>query len=243
MADVSDSIQSVKSSIFNQSLTISIPAYNDSQSLVKLVHESQTLCRQLNIDLVMLIVNDGSDDDTLKVANNLAAEYGNIRVVNHERNLGFGESLKKVFMLPKTEWVLFLPGDNQFPVSNLLRFLDMRDDYDFILGFRKERKDTVIRKLYSIFYNWMVSMLSGYKVRDVNSIVFFRSKIFNTIQLKGKSAFVHAEFFIRASKAGFRITEVEVLHQEREFGFGSGGNLRVIAATVRELFLYIAGKI
>lgn len=225
------------------SLTISIPAYNDSLSLAKLVEESQALCRQLSIKFEILIINDGSYDNTLKVANDLAARYGNIKVVNHEKNLGFGETLKKVFMLPKTEWVLFLPGDNQFPVSNLLNFLDLKDNYDYILGFRKERKDTANRKLYSVFYNWVVSILSGYKVRDVNSIVFYRSKIFDAIQLKGKSAFVHAEFFIRASKAGFRITEMEVLHQKREFGFGSGGNLQVIAATVRELFLYIAGKI
>ena len=80
-------------------------------------------------------------------------------------------------------------------------------------------------------------------MRDVNSIVFYRSKIFDTIRLKGNSAFVHAEFFIRTSKAKFRVTEMEVLHQKREFGFGSGGNVKVIAATIKDLFLYIAGKI
>jgi glycosyltransferase involved in cell wall biosynthesis len=226
-----------------QSLTISIPAYNDSQSLIKLVEECQTLCKQLQLDFEMLIINDGSYDDTLKVAQDLANKYGNIKIVSHGKNLGFGETLKKVFMLPKTEWVLFLPGDNQFPVFNLIKFLEMKDNYDYILGFRKERKDTVNRKLYSLFYNRVVSFLSGYKVRDVNSIVFYRSKIFDVIQLKGNSAFVHAEFFIRTSKANFRIAEMEVLHQEREFGFGSGGNLKVAANAFRELFLYLAGKI
>ena len=224
------------------SLTISIPAYNDSQSLVKLVEESEFLCHQLSIPFQILIINDGSDDNTLDMANKLAQKYGNIQVVSHEKNLGFGETLKKVFMLPKTEWVLFLPGDNQFPVSNLLKFLEIKDNYDYILGFRKERKDTANRKLYSLFYNRIVSLLSGYKVKDVNSIVFYRSKIFEAFELKGESAFVHAEFFIRSSKAGFRITEMEVLHQEREFGFGSGGNLRVALNTFKELFLYIGGN-
>ncbi len=233
----------MKDNLTIQSLTISVPAYNDSQSLVKLVEESQNLCKQLNMNFEMLIINDGSHDDTLKVAHDLANKYGNIKIVNHEKNLGFGETLKKVFMLPKTEWVLFLPGDNQFPVSNLLKFLEIKDNYDYILGFRKERKDTANRKLYSLFYNRVVSLLSGYKVKDVNSIVFYRSKIFETLQLRGNSAFVHAEFFIRTSKANFRITEIEVVHQKREFGFGSGGNLRVALNTFKELFLYIAGKI
>ena len=226
-----------------QSLTISIPAYNDSQSLIKLVQESQDLCKKLNLPLEMLIINDGSYDDTLKVAQGLAAEYGNIQIIHHEKNLGFGESLKKVFMVPKTEWVLFLPGDNQFPVINLTRMLEIKNNYDYILGYRKERKDTAHRRLYSFLYNRLVSFLSGYEVRDVNSIVFYRSKIFDTIRLNGSSAFVHAEFFIRTSKSNFRMTEIEVLHQEREFGFGAGGNLNVIVKTIKELFLYIAGKI
>lgn len=225
-----------------QSLTISIPAYNDSRSLVKLVNESEALCRSLNIDFEILIVNDGSYDNTLKVAEDLAVKYGNIQVISHEKNLGFGETLKKVFMLPKTQWVLFLPGDNQFPVSNLLKFLEIKDNYDYILGYRKDRQDSNSRKLYSLFYNWLVCNLSGYQVKDVNSVVFYRSQILNKIQLKGKSAFVHAEFFISASREKFRIAEIEVLHQEREFGFGSGGNFRVMAGTIKELFLYIAKK-
>jgi len=225
-----------------QSLTISVPAYNDSQSLVKLVDEAELLCKQLAIPFQILIINDGSHDNTLKVAQELAKSYGNIQVINHDKNLGFGETLKKVFMLPKTEWVLFLPGDNQFPVSNLLRFLEIKDRYDYIIGFRKDRQDTANRKLYSLVYNWLVSVLSGYHVEDVNSIVFYRSKIFDKIQLTGKSAFVHAEFFIRASKANFRVTETEIFHQEREFGFGSGGNIKVMAGTMKDLFIYMLEK-
>jgi undecaprenyl-phosphate 4-deoxy-4-formamido-L-arabinose transferase len=221
-----------------QSLTISIPAYNDSMSLVKLVDETELLCTQLGIPFQLLIINDGSYDNTLKVARELAHKYGNIEVLSHDKNLGFGETLKKVFMLPETEWVLFLPGDNQFPVSNLHRFLEIKDRYDYMLGFRKERRDKAHRKLYSKVYNQLISFFSGYKVRDVNSIVFYRSKIFDKIQLNGKSAFVHAEFFIRTSRADFRVVEIEIIHQEREFGFGSGGNIRVITATIRDLLLY-----
>lgn len=232
-----------KSSYNIQSLTISIPAYNDGKSLVKLVNESQNLCKELNLPLEILIINDGSSDDTLKVAQGLASIFGNIQVIHHEKNLGFGETLKKVFMTPKTEWVLFLPGDNQFPVSNLAKLLEIKDSFDYILGYRKDRKDALHRKLFSLLYNRLVSLLSGFEVRDVNSIVFYRSQLFDIIQLKGSSAFVHAEFFIRTSKSSFRVAEIEVTHQKREFGFGSGGNIKVIANAIKDMFLYIAGKL
>lgn len=225
-----------------QSLTISIPAYNDSRSLIKLVDEAQSLCSQLSIPFEMLIINDGSFDNTLAVAENLAKKYNNVKIVSHEKNLGFGETLKKVFMIPQTEWVLFLPGDNQFPASNLIKYLEVKDNFDYILGYRKNRKDPVNRKLYSSLYNWLVSTLSGFKVHDVNSIVFYRSSVFEKFILTGTSAFVHAEFFIRTKTAGFRVTEIEVLHQEREFGFGSGGNIPVAFHAIRELFMYFVRK-
>lgn len=183
---------------------------------MKLVEEAQQLCKRLAISFQILIINDGSSDDMLMIAEDFARKYGNVKIIHHETNLGFGATLKQVFMTPKTEWALFLPGDNQFPVSNLIRFLEIKDEYDFILGFRKERKDRTYRKLYSLVYNRVISLISGCKVRDVNSIVFYRTKIFDRIELTGNSAFVHAEFFIRTSKAGFRIQEIEAAH--REFG-------------------------
>lgn len=224
------------------SLTISIPAYNDSASLSRLIEESEALCTSLNINFKLLVVNDGSRDDTLQVALKMKEKYGNISIISHPVNMGFGETLKEVFTKPDTEWVLFLPGDNQFPVANLKRFLPMVNDYDFILGYRKERKDEASRKLYSLIYNKLVSMLFGYKVRDVNSIVFYRTGILKNIQLQGNSAFVHAELFIKVSRAGFRVAEIEIEHKEREFGFGSGGNLKVMLKTTMELFRYFARK-
>jgi len=191
----------------------------------------------------MLIINDGSKDDTLAVAHELAGQYPNITVRTHEKNLGFGTTLNEVFTLPNSEWVLFLPGDNQFPVSNLELFLKIKDDYDFILGYRKNRQDSIRRKFYSIVYNWIISLVAGTLVRDVNSIVFYRSKIMKAVELKSKSAFVHAEFFIKTNRQRQRIRECEVTHKQREFGFGSGGNIKIILCTVAELFLYLLGKI
>lgn len=190
----------------------------------------------------MLIINDGSKDDTLEVAGRLAKQFNNIKVLNHPLNLGFGQTLREVFTLPESEWVLFLPGDNQFPVSNLEYLLTLKDNYDFIIGYRKDRKDDARRKLYSIVYNKTVSLVSGIPVRDVNSIVFYKRQILNNISLKSNSAFIHAELFIKVARSGARIKETEIVHQEREFGFGAGGNFRVIMATIRELFFFLIGK-
>ena len=223
-------------------LTISIPAYDDSLSLVKLVDEAHQVCHRLRIPFDILIINDGSRDRTLEVAYELQSRYKNISIINHEKNLGFGPTLREVFTLPKTEWILFLPGDNQFPASNLETFLPLKDKFDFVLGKRTIRKDSPLRLMYAGFYNKLVSLLSGYHVEDVNGIIFYRTELFKKISFKSRTSFVHAEFFIEANDAGYRVAEVAIEHKEREFGQGSGGRWAVIVPIVLELFGYIAKK-
>jgi len=223
-------------------LTVSIPAYNDEQSLPKLVEETERLLQEKKIDFDILIINDGSQDNTATVARLLAEKYDNIRVVNHKQNLGFGPTLKKVFTLPESEWVIFLPGDNQFPASNIELFLNESDRMDYILGRRRIRKDTALRILYAGFYNLLVSRLSGYAVDDVNGIVCFKKRILDTISLNSKTSFIHAELFLESKRKGFAVKEIDIIHHEREFGRGSGGKWSVIVPTVLELFTYIAKK-
>lgn len=223
-------------------LTVSIPAYNDARSLKKLVDETEVYCSGLNLDFEVLVINDGSSDETFAVAKKLSEQYPNVTVINHERNLGFGPTLREVFTMPVSEWVLFLPGDNQFPIQNLGRFLPLIDQFDFMIGFRKQRRDKVNRKLYSYLYNTLVSMVSGIDVNDVNSIVFFRRSVLQGITLRSNSAFIHAELFVKVARSNFRLIETEVLHLEREFGFGKGGNLKVMLSTLLELLIFTLRK-
>lgn len=222
----------------NKFLTVSIPAYNDEKSLVDLVDSTVKHLNNLKIDHDIFIVNDGSTDTTHKSIELLKNKYNNVYYLKHNKNYGFGTTLREVFSIPKSEWLLFLPGDHQFPITNIDRFLLLKDNFDFILGFRKNRKDNLKRKVYSFLYNKLVSYTSGYDVQDVNSIVFFKTAIIRNTTLESKSAFIHAELYIKALNNGARAIEVEVIHNKRKFGFGAGGNLKVILATGIDLFRY-----
>jgi glycosyltransferase involved in cell wall biosynthesis len=224
-------------------LTISIPAYNDSATLPVLIKEVQLVANELGVRYQILIIDDGSTDNTLAMAQELSAQAANITVISHTSNKGFGYTLKEIFTQPTTKWVLFLPGDNQFPASNLTYLWPLRNEYDFILGYRAKRYDSFQRKLNSWIYNQLLSLLLGTNVKDVNSIVFFRTSFIRHQPFFSSSAFIHAELFIKFLKANARITQVPVIHQPRTFGFGSGGNMRVILNTISDLFAYISGKI
>lgn len=223
-------------------LTISIPAYNDEYSLVKLVDEILFRLKNKGIDYQILIINDGSIDATRHAAEKLAEKHEHVQLINHQVNMGFGPTLRKVFTLPQSEWILFLPGDNQFPAVNIEIMLGEMEGYDYLLGRRRIRKDSPLRLMYAGFYNRLVSLLSGYKVNDVNGIVLFKREIFKTINLQSKTSFIHAELFLEAKRNGYKVKEIDVIHYEREFGKGSGGKWSVIVPTVLELIRYIALK-
>jgi glycosyltransferase involved in cell wall biosynthesis len=226
----------------NKFLTISIPAYNDELSLVKLVDECTAVATSLGLDFDFHIVNDGSTDGTVKSIAELQKRYSNVNAIHHPRNLGFGPTLRDVFTLPQSEWVLFLPGDHQFPASNLRTLLVYKENYDFVLGKRTIRRDSALRLMYAGIYNKLVSLLTGYQVTDVNGIAFYKTTIFEKVKLNSKTSFIHAELFLETNRLGYKVIEVSVEHKEREFGKGSGGKWSVIVPSVMDLLFYVLKK-
>lgn len=224
-------------------ICISIPAYNDGESLIVLVDETVALCRAMQLDFEVFVINDGSQDNTLQVLQKLKDTYPEVQYLHHHTNRGFGTTLKEIFTLPNSKWILFLPGDNQFPAKNIERFILLREKFDFIIGYRKRRNDNLKRKLYSYIYNMLITFISGYEVNDVNSIVFFKKDILQQFALNCTSAFIHAELFIKASATQVPLIEVEVLHQKRAFGFGAGGSLRVAIPVIKDAIKFYFGKL
>ena len=108
-------------------------------------------------------------------------------------------------------------------------------DHDFVIGLRIHRNDPWRRKLQSAVYNFMLRIIHGHKHKDVNSIKLYKRKILDNIQLKSETAFVDAEFCIKAEKARFRIIEIPINHLPRVSQGASGGKLSVILQTFIDL--------
>ena len=224
------------------SISISIPAYNDEETIGQVITGSIASVSSITDDYEILVINDGSTDSTGKIAGGLAAKDSSIRIVTHEKNMGFGPTLKEVFKLPSKDWILFLPGDGQIPPGVLDGLWEHTKDYDFILGIRENRSDTLGRRVNSAVYNAAISILGGRRVRDVNSTVLLRRSIVERIEFAGEGAFVHAELFLEAAAGGFRITGKTVEHRKRKHGMGGGGKPDVIFKTVSDMWKYFVKK-
>jgi hypothetical protein len=159
-------------------------------------------------------------------------------VLEHDRNYGFGRTIREVYTLPESEWIFFIPGDGQIPPSELLKLYPHRDRYSFILGHRKHRNDPLSRKFTSFCYNTFVSLLAGRRIRDVNSVGLLKRAALEDANLISTSAFVHAEILLAALRGDAAVAEIEIEHRPRTHGKASGNKWRVILPTARDLLRY-----
>ena len=225
------------------SYSISIPAYNDEATLAGLVEESLKVLSELTQDYEVVIIDDGSRDETGSIADRLAEHNPRVRAYHHKKNEGFGRTIKEVFLTPDREYVFFIPGDAQIPPAQLKQFVLNREKYDYILGLRRNRQDSSARKFYSAMYNLAVSLLGGKRVRDVNSVAFCRTEVMRSIGINSRSAFVHAEIYLKLLKKHYRIGEIEIATKPRQSGSSGAAKWGVAAATLREIAAYVAGKL
>jgi glycosyltransferase involved in cell wall biosynthesis len=223
-------------------LTISIPAYNDGPTIEKIVGEARSAGLELGVPFEILVINDGSKDDTKEQVARLQSSVPELRYREHRVNLGFGPTIAEVYMTPTSEWVWFIPGDGQVPADGVFELWKHREGLDFLLARREKRQDTGWRWFVSFVYNWSISVVAGRRIRDVNAAGLVRHSILRDVTLRSGSAFVHAELLLEILRAGGRIKEVPVPHRAREFGVGSGNRWRVILTTARDLACYFVDR-
>ena len=218
-------------------LSVFFPCYNEEQNVEQLVNEALQALNGLVQQYEILIINDGSSDNTGSIANALQQKHDTVRVIHHETNKGYGAALISGFRNARYEYVFFTDGDNQFYMREIKLLLKEIGGADGVLGFRKNRKDPWHRIWYSRSWNMLVRIMFGLRVKDLNcAFKIIKKHYLDKIILNSSGAMITAEFLIRLKIAGARFKEVGVTHRPRTFGTQTGGNPKVILRAFRELF-------
>ena len=137
-------------------LSITIPAYNEEDTLEEIIGEAVGAGTSTDDDFEVLIVDDGSSDQTGRVADRLATETPNVRVVHHEHNRGFSGAMRSCVEEAAGDYIFLGPADGQAEFAELQRFWKLRDEYDLIFSCRAGRSDSVRRKLSStVWYTFL----------------------------------------------------------------------------------------
>jgi len=218
-------------------LTVFFPFYNEQENIERVVDEATAALERLHLDYEMILVDDGSRDQTGGIADRLAEQNDRIKVVHHETNLGYGQALRSGFANATRQWVFYTDGDGQFDINQLELLLPLAGRYDIVNGYRTDRQDGLIRRLNGRCWNWLVGRVLGFRARDVDSAFkLYRTEIFRHIELESTGALIDAEILARAVRAGYTIGHAPVRHRPRIAGRQTGAKLRVIARAFTELW-------
>jgi glycosyltransferase involved in cell wall biosynthesis len=201
-------------------LSIFFPAYNDGGTIASMVVSALLTARTLTPDHEVIVVNDGSRDQTPHILDELARLYPQVRVVHHAQNRGYGGALRSGFEHASKDYVFYTDGDAQYdPTELALLWARMTDDVDLVNGYKISRSDPAHRIVIGRLYHHTVKRLFGLRVRDVDcDFRLMRRSVFDRVTLTKNSGVICLEMMKKIQDAGYRIAEVPVHHFHRAYG-------------------------
>ena len=213
------------------------PCYNDALSIPKMVRDVHDVLVAAVDDFEIIVVDDGSSDDSVAVLRALQAEIPELRLVEHERNRGYGGALLSGFAAAKYEWVFYTDGDAQYDASELVRCIDaVGPDVDIVQGYKIGRGDAWYRKVIGRAYHHAVRLLFGLRVRDTDcDFRLIRRRLLDAVELSSTSGVICVEMMRKFQVAGARFAEVGVSHYARPHGRSQFFRIPAIARSARQL--------
>jgi glycosyltransferase involved in cell wall biosynthesis len=220
-------------------LSYFFPAHNEEANLEGLVEEALATLPSLAEAFEILIVNDGSKDQTRQIADRLATAHPEVRAVHHPTNLGYGAALRSGFAAATHDHLAFTDGDRQFKVADLGRLIArlQAGGADAVVGYRIKRADPLVRTVYARLYRLANRIFFGLSVRDVDcACKLFTRRSLEGVNVESGGAFFSAELLIKLRARRRRIDEVGVPHYPRTAGSPTGAKPSVVFRAVRDFW-------
>lgn len=211
-------------------ISIVIPLYNEDESLPELADWIERMCTEHGYTYEVIMVDDGSTDNSWSVVKELIQQNSNIRGIKFQRNYGKSAALNEGFKAAKGNVVITMDADLQDSpdeVPELYRMI-MTEGFDLVSGWKKVRYDNALTKnLPSKLYNAVNRSISGIKLHDMNcGLKAYRRNVIKSIEVYGE---MHRFIPVLAKAAGFRkIGEKVVQHRPRKYGVSKFGWERFI---------------
>jgi len=229
------------STLINE-LSVFFPCYNEEKNIATTVSKAVKVLKATAKKWEIIIVNDGSKDNTAAVALEIKKQYyPNIKIVTHNPNRGYGAAFKSGLYNAKYQWIAFTDSDGQFDFSEIKNFIKTQQNTksDLVIGYYLGRKVSPLVVFTSKIWELIVFVLFGLHVTDIDcGFKLVSKKVVEMIpKLEAeRGAFISSEFLIKAKKAGFKITEIGVHHYPRTEGQATGRQLKVIIKSFTDLF-------
>lgn len=221
-------------------LSVVIPLYNEEENVRELYIKLSEVLRKLGKSYEIIFVDDGSQDGTLRILEEIQKSDPKVVVLSFRRNFGQTAAFAAGFDFARGDVVITMDGDLQNDPADIPRLLEAIEDADLVSGWRKKRKDPFFsRRFPSIVANWLIGKVTGVRIHDYGcSLKAYRRDVVKNLKLYGE---MHRFIPALASWYGVKIKEIEVTHHPRYRGkskYGITRTIKVLLDLVTVKFLH-----
>lgn len=219
-------------------ISVFFPAFNEAESIRDTVEKAEAVLKDIAQTYEIIVVVDGSTDETPRITAELASQNPNVRVIKHSENLGYGNALRSGFYGSKYELIAFTDGDGQFDFRELTRLVEKIDETDMVIGYRIKRMDPPMRLLNAWGWKNLIKLFFGLHVRDVDcAFKLIHRRVLDGIpKLEStRGGMISPELMIKATRFGFSFIQIGVHHYPRKAGKATGASPKVIVTSLYEL--------
>jgi len=222
-----------------RSISVVLPAYDEEACLERCVKSLEGVLAEIADDYEIVVVDDGSRDATPRILAELARSRPWLHVERHERNRGLGATLRTGFLACTKDLTFYSDADLPFDFHELrkaLRVMELKEA-DLVTGFRHDRtSEGLLRILYSFTYNWLIRVLFGVRIKDINfSFKLVRTDVLRRLDLRSEGSFIDAEMMVKASRGGLTICQIGIDYLGRHEGRSHLSSPATILGILKEL--------
>ena len=222
-------------------LSIIIPIYNEEENIPQLLEKTRAACEALQKTYEIILVDDGSRDDSFRLLQEQALNNKHLRVIRFRKNFGQTAAIMAGLDIAQGEIIIFMDGDLQNDPQDIQILIDkLNEGYDVVSGWRKRRKDPFFtRVLPSKMANGIISFFTGVRLRDYGcTLKAYRYDVLKDVRLYGE---MHRFLPFYAALAGAKICEVPVQHHPRVHGKSKYGLSRTFKVLLDLLTISFLG--
>jgi glycosyltransferase involved in cell wall biosynthesis len=196
------------------------PCYNDADAIGKMVHDVYTTLETLVDDFEVIVVDDGSADDSVMVLHTLQTQYPRLRVILHPENRGYGAALLSGFANATKQWVFYTDGDAQYDATEVATVIAAANETtDIVQGRKIGRGDPLHRKVIGRIYHHVVRFMFNLHVHDTDcDFRLIRHSLLDRVQLSSPTGCICVEMMFKFERVGAAFVEVPVHHYARPHG-------------------------
>jgi glycosyltransferase involved in cell wall biosynthesis len=197
-----------------------MPVYNEAGNIAETINNYFDSIVKRVTPSEMIIAEDGSTDGTKEILEALKEKIP-FRLVSSDQRKGYTQAVKDALRLPAYEFVFFSDSDGQHDPEDFFKLFKYIEGNDIIIGYKAPRRDPLHRIILSKVYNFIIGILFGLWLKDIDSgFRLIRKKVIEDIlnEVRTLKYCISSEFVIRAYQKGYRIKEVPIRHMPRCFG-------------------------